>query len=184
MKYSTVSMPSKRKGMIRLLPIWLKYVLFPWNEGFNYRMMFYLLEKKASTTERRFISLKRRIQLQKDVLSPWKEDLNSLLNKEVAHLRTEPPLGQWRVGAPPIRDWPAHLSTNQRAVARSRGGPANRGQERPFSSTRALTKSTGHWAIYKAWNILNYISNAGALSAKNTISSWFQAKAFPRAFWT
>ena len=107
------------------------------------------------------------------------------MNKEVAHLRTGPPLGQQRVGAPPIRDWPAPLSTNQRALARSRGGPANRGQERPFSSTRALTKLTGHWAIYKAWawNILIYAPNTGALSAKNTICSWFQAKALPRAFW-
>ena len=103
------------------------------------------------------------------------------MNKEVAHLRTGPPLGQQRVGAPPIRDWPAPLSTNQRALARSRGGPADRGQERPFSSRRALTKSTGHWPIYKAWNILNYIPTTGALSAKNTIYSWFQAKAFPRA---
>ena len=72
----------------------------------------------------------------------WREDLNSLLNKEVAHLRTGPPLGQWRVGAPPIRDWPAPLSTNQRALARSRGCLANWGQERPFSSTKALSKST------------------------------------------
>ena len=143
-------------------------------------------------------------------LHAWREDSNSLLNKEVAHLRTGPPPGQWRAGAPPIKDWLAPLSTNQRALARSRGCLANRGQERPFSSTKALSKSTGPdldsipknlWPIVHqcqvfppAWratahatphmNSLIYAPNTGVLSAKNTICSWFQAKALPRAFWT